>query len=230
MLDDLFVFPVSIAGRFKGAATQFLGTVDEYVAAFVAVAAGGGDAQRLDPAHARVLAAYAQLEQTLPSVAFDNFPFVQTDSPLTQQGTQLAALEAEVARLALAAKDPAEPAGNARVAAGLRTLQGRIHQAILEAMPRLGEERGWRRRGAGGQQPAAAPAISPAVSPAVSPASAAAPPAGASSKLPTQERDSQGLMAGAGGLALLGICQVVTQLAAGPGRPGKAALPAVNSG
>ena len=115
VLDDLFVFPVSIAGRFKGAATQFLGTVDEYVAAFVAVAAGGGDAQRLDPAHARVLAAYAQLEQTLPSVAFYNFPFVQTDSPLTQQGTQLAALEAEVARLALAAKDPGKPAGNARV-------------------------------------------------------------------------------------------------------------------
>lgn len=131
----------------------------------------------------------------------------------------MAALEAEVARLALAAKDPAEPAGNARMAAGLRTLQERIHQAILEAMPRVGEERGWRRRGAGGQQPAAASAVSPAVSPA----SAAAPPTGASSELPTQGRDSQGLMAGAGGLALLGIYQVVIQLAAGPGRPGKAA-------
>ena len=113
----LFVFPVHIGDRFKVAATQFLGAVDEYVTAFVALKSDGGDAQLLDPAQARVLAAYTQLEQTLPSVAFENFPFVQADSPLTQQGTQLAALEAEVGRLALAAKEQAAPLANARMAA-----------------------------------------------------------------------------------------------------------------
>ena len=42
---------------------------------------------------------------------------MQADSPLTQQGTQLAALEAEVGRLALAAKEQAVPAANARLGA-----------------------------------------------------------------------------------------------------------------
>ena len=84
-------------------------------------------------------------------MAFENFPFVQADSPLTQQGTQLAALEAEVGRLVLAAKEQAVPAANARMAARMRALQERIHLAIQRAIPRLGEERRWGRRATAGQ-------------------------------------------------------------------------------
>jgi uncharacterized membrane protein YccC len=207
----LFVFPIHIGDRFKAAATQFLGAVDEYVAAFVAVTTGSSDAQLLDPAQARVLASYAQLEQTLPSVAFENFPFVQADSPLTQQGMQLAALEAEVGRLVLAAKEQAVPTANARMAAGMRTLQRRIHQAIQWAIPLLGEERHGRKPVTAGQQFGAA-SVSDA--PAENNLSAAT-----TGALPPEDRDSQWLFQGSGGLALIGIYNVVTQLAHGRGGP-----------
>ena len=207
----LFVFPIHIGDRFKAAAAQFLGAVDEYVAAFVAVTTGGSDAQLLDPAQARVLATYAQLEQTLPSVAFENFPFVQADSPLTQQGMQLAALEAEVGGLVLAAKEQAAPLANARMAAGMRTLQRRIHQAIQWAIPLLGEERHWRKPATAGQQSGAA---------SVSNAPAGNNlPAATTSAPPPEDRDSQWLFQGGGGLALIGIYNVVTQLAQGRGGP-----------
>ena len=37
----------------------------------------------------------SQVEQTLPGVAFENNPLLQAQSPLTQQATRIAALEAE---------------------------------------------------------------------------------------------------------------------------------------
>jgi uncharacterized membrane protein YccC len=218
----LFVFPIRIGDRFKAAATQFLRAVDDYVATYVAAATGGSDAQLLDGAQARILATYAQLEQTLPSVAFENFPFVQADSPLTQQGTQLAALEAEAGRLALAAKEQEAHTGNARTAAGMRTLQGRIHAAIEAAIPLLGEEPRWRRPAAA-QQPTAGP-------PSTSPGAAA--PEGEASGTPSQERDLQWLLQGNAGPALLGIYNLVTELAQGRSgelsRPLRSALAAVN--
>ena len=94
----VFVFPIHTADRFKAAVTRFLGAVDGYVAAFVDAMTGGEDAQPLDAAQAKVAATYAQVEQTLPGVAFENNPLLQAQSPLTQQATRIAALEAEVTR------------------------------------------------------------------------------------------------------------------------------------
>jgi hypothetical protein len=207
----LFIFPIHIGDRFTAAATQFLGAVDGYVAAFVAVATCGSDIHLLDPAQAKVLATYTQLEQTLPSVAFENFPFVQADSPLTQQGTQLAALEAEVGRLVLAAKEHGVPASNTRIRAGMCSLQEHIHQAIQVAIPRLGEERRWRRPTTARQQSGT---VSVSAAPAGNNLSAAT-----TGELPPKDHDSQWLLQGNGGLALLSIYNVVTQLADGLGRP-----------
>jgi uncharacterized membrane protein YccC len=211
----LFVFPIHIGERFRVAATQFLGAVDGYITAFVALKSDGGDARLLDPAQARVLAAYTQLEQTLPSVAFENFPFVQADSPLTQQGTQLAALEAEVGRLALAAKEQAAPVANARMAARMRALQVRIHLAIEQAIPRLGEERRWGMRVTAGQEIGA---VEAAAAVSGTPAGHSL-PAAISGELPPDDRDAQWFMQGSGGMVLLRIYDVVTQLADGLGRP-----------
>ena len=95
----VFVFPIRTADRFKAAAARFLAAVDGYVAAFVD-AVTGGDGQPLDAAQAQVAAAYAQVEQTLPGVAYENNPMLQAQSPITQQATRITALEAEVSRLA----------------------------------------------------------------------------------------------------------------------------------
>ena len=211
----LFVFPIHIGDRFTAAATQFLGAVDGYVAAFVAVATGGSSAQLLDPAQARVLATYTQLEQTLPSVAFENFPYVQADSPLTQQGIQLAALEAEVGRLVLAAKEQRVPATNARMAVRLRALQERIHGAIERAIPRLGEERRWGMRVTAGREGGALEVAVGVDGTPAGPSLPAATPGG----LPPEDRDTQWFMQGSGGMVLLAIYDVVTQLADGLGRP-----------
>ena len=95
----VFLVPVRTTDRFKLAVSRFLGAVDEYVGAFVAVATHSASALPVDAAHAKVAATYLQVEQTLPGVAFENNPLLQAQSPLTQRATQLAALESEVARL-----------------------------------------------------------------------------------------------------------------------------------
>ena len=209
------MFPIHIGDRFTAAATQFLGAVDGYVAAFVAVATGGSGAQLLDPAQARVLNTYTQLEQTLPSVAFENFPYVQADSPLMQQGIQLAALESEVGRLVLAAKEQGAPAANARMAARLRVIQEHIHGAIARAIPRLGDERRWGMRVAAGQEAGAVEIATGVDGTRARDSLPATTPGG----LPPEDNDAQWSMQGSGGMVLLAIYEVVTQLADGLGRP-----------
>ena len=93
----VFVFPIHTVDRFKAAVARFLGAVDGYVAAFVDAMTGGDGTQPLDAAQAKVAATYAQVEQTLPGVAYENNPLLQAQSPLTQQATRIAALEAEIA-------------------------------------------------------------------------------------------------------------------------------------
>ena len=130
----VFVFPIRTADRFKAAAARFLGAVDGYVAAFVD-AMTGGDGQPLDAAQAQVAAAYAQVEQTLPGVAYENNPMLQAQSPITQQATRIAALEAEVTRLADATSERATGAEGA--GAWMRAVQARIHADIQAITPLL---------------------------------------------------------------------------------------------
>ena len=128
----VFVFPIRTADRFKAAAARFLGAVDGYVAAFVD-AVTGGDGQPLDAAQAQVAAAYAQVEQTLPGVAYENNPMLQAQSPITQQATRITALEAEVSRLADATSERVTGAEGA--AAWMRAVQARIHADIQAITP-----------------------------------------------------------------------------------------------
>jgi uncharacterized membrane protein YccC len=134
----VFVFPIHIADRFKAAAARFLGAVDSYVAAFVD-AVTGGDGQPLDAAQAQVAAAYAQVEQTLPGVAYENNPMIQAQSPITQQATRIAALEAEVSRLMQAASERDTMTKGA--AAWLHTVQAQIHADIQGITPLLSDEK-----------------------------------------------------------------------------------------
>ena len=85
----VFVFPIRMTDRFKAAAARFLGAVDGFVAAFVDAVTGGRRRSALDAAQAKVATTYAQVEQTLPGVAFENNPLLQAQSPLTQQATRL---------------------------------------------------------------------------------------------------------------------------------------------
>ena len=130
----VFVFPIRTADRFKAAAARFLAAVDGYVAAFVD-AVTGGDGQPLDAAQAQVAAAYAQVEQTLPGVAYENNPMLQAQSPITQQATRITALEAEVSRLADATSERLTGAEGA--AAWMRAVQARIHADIQAITPLL---------------------------------------------------------------------------------------------
>ena len=93
----------------------------------------GGDGQSLDAAQAQVAATYAQVEQTLPGVAYENNPLLQAQSPITQQATQIAALEAEVSSLAQAAAEQ----GKVTEGAGgwMRAVQARIHADIQTITP-----------------------------------------------------------------------------------------------
>ena len=137
----VFVFPVHAGDRFKVAAARFLGAVDGYVSAFVETTTNRKGAQPLDAAHAKVAAAYAQVEQTLPGVAFENNPLLQAQSPLTQQGTLIAALQAEVTRLAHAAFEDANLADDPAAADWMRTAQALVHRDIEAIMPLLAGER-----------------------------------------------------------------------------------------
>ena len=112
--------------------------MDGYVAAFVDAVTGG--TQLLDAAQAKVAATYAQVEQTLPGVAYENNPMLQAQSPITQQATRIAALEAEVTRLAHAAAE-ANLADDTGGDALLRTVQARIHSDIQAIVPLLKGEK-----------------------------------------------------------------------------------------
>jgi uncharacterized membrane protein YccC len=138
----VFVFPIHTVDRFRAAVSRFLGAVDGYVAAFVDAMTDGAGTQPLDAAQAKVATTYAQVEQTLPGVAYENNPLLQAQSPLTQQATRIAALEDEVTRLAQAASEDARLADDSGAADWMRTVQARIHRDIQAIMPLLHGEQG----------------------------------------------------------------------------------------
>ena len=119
----LFVFPIHTTDRFKVAAARFLIAIDAYVAAFVAKSTGNAATESLEAIHAQVAAAYAQVEGTLPGVAFENSPLLQAQSPLTQQADRIGALEAEVTHLAQAAGEEVNLADNAGAVDWMRTIR-----------------------------------------------------------------------------------------------------------
>jgi uncharacterized membrane protein YccC len=131
----VFVFPIRTVDRFKAAMARFLGALDGYVAAFVATMTNGEGAQPLDAAQAMVAATYAQVEQTLPGMAYEHNPLLQAQSPLTQQATRITALEAEVTWLAYAAAGETNLTDDTGGAALLHTVQARIHYDIQAIVP-----------------------------------------------------------------------------------------------
>ena len=154
----VFVFPIHTTDRFKAAAARFLAAVDDTIAAFVDVMSTGGDTERLDAALAVVAATYAQIEQTLPGVAFENSPLMQAESPVAQQATRIAALESEVTRLAGAAAERTSLADEARNTNLMRSVQARIHRDIQTLIPLLSAKRRNDRKAAAEQtDPTAAP-------------------------------------------------------------------------
>jgi uncharacterized membrane protein YgaE (UPF0421/DUF939 family) len=204
----VFVFPIHTTDRFKGAVARFLAAVDDTIAAFVDFMGLGGDTGRLDAALAAVAATYAQIERTLPGVAFENSPLMQAESPVAQQATRIAALESEVTRLAGAAAERtslADEAGNTNL---MRSVQARIHRDIQTLIPLLSAKRPNGGRAAGEQkEPTAAPS--------------------AQSSLVTQERLAERLQADgersrfqtSGEVALIRIQAITGQLVAELGAP-----------
>jgi len=202
----VFVFPIRTADRFKAAAARFLGAVDGYVAAFVD-AVTGGDGQPLDAAQAQVAAAYAQVEQTLPGVAYENNPMLQAQSPITQQATRIAALEAEVSRLADATSERFTAAEG--VGAWMRTVQARIHADIQAITPLLSGaqpsgEKGQAPKATGIEQAIASQQAMRSWMRAQEPLADPPQPGGA----------RQGQFQTGGGLALIRIHDITSQLAA----------------
>jgi len=162
-----------------------------------------------------VAATYAQVEQTLPGVAYENNPLLQAQSPLTQQATRIAALEAEVTSLAHAATEDARPAADAGAADWMRTVQARIHgdiQAIMPLLTAVPQSAGEGR----------APKATPAGPPARPQQSMRAWLAGQSQP----DAAGQGLFQTGGGQALSHIHDITSQLAAELGVPVEVTQPA----
>ena len=202
----VFVFPIRTADRFKAAAARFLAAVDGYVAAFVD-AVTGGDGQPLDAAQAQVAAAYAQVEQTLPGVAYENNPMLQAQSPITQQATRIAALEAEVSRLADVTSERFTGAEGA--AAWMRAVQTRIHADIQAITPLLSGALPSGKKGQAANATGAEQAI--ASQQAIRSWMQAQEPL---ADQPQQEGGRQGQFQTGGGLALIRIHDITSQLAA----------------
>jgi uncharacterized membrane protein YccC len=199
----VFVFPIRTADRFKTAAAQFLDAVDGYVAAFVDTMSKAEDQAALDAAQARIAATYAQVEQMLPGVAFENNPLMQAQSAWTQPATQLAALDAEVARLAGATGERTLLAGDAPAAAWMRTVQARIHFDIQALILLLRSDR---------RHEAAAEAVQEGTNATTQPQEHLAP-----ARLPVD--DGQGQFRTGGGMTLLRIQDIIAQLVAQLGAP-----------
>jgi uncharacterized membrane protein YccC len=205
----VFVFPIRTADRFKAAAARFLGAVDGYVAAFVD-AVTGGDGQPLDAAQAQVAAAYAQVERTLPGVAYENNPMLQAQSPITQQATRIAALEAEVSRLADATSEGAAMVEG--TGAWMRAVQARIHADIQAITPLLSGEKGQAPKATGTEQAIASQRAMRSWMRAQEPLADQPQPEGA----------EQGQFRTSGGPALIRIRDITGQLAAELGTSGHA--------
>ena len=205
----VFVFPIRTTDRFRAAAARFLVAVDGYVAAFVDVMTGE-DGQILDAAQAQVAATYAQVEQTLPGVAYENNPMLQAQSPITQQATRIAALEAEVSSLAQAAAER----GNVVVGAvdWMRTVQARIHADIQMITPLLSGKKGPAPKATGTEPEIAAQRAMRSWLLAQEPLADPPQPEGA----------RQGHFQTSGGPALMRIRDIASQLAAEFGASGEA--------
>jgi len=151
----VFVFPIRTADRFKATASRFLAAVDGYVAAFVETM-DTDDRMPLDAAQARITATYAQVAALLPGVAYENNPLMQAQSTWTLPATQLAPLEAEVARLAAATEERAILTEDAPTVAWMRTVQARIHRDTQALVLLLRGDRRHEIRGEAAPQEAAA--------------------------------------------------------------------------
>ena len=77
----VFVFPIRITERFKAAAARFLEAADGCVAAFVDAMTTAAEEPPMATARARAAGAYAQVEQTLPGVAFGKQPAIAGRQP-----------------------------------------------------------------------------------------------------------------------------------------------------
>ena len=210
----VFVFPIRMTDRFKAAAARFLDAVDGFVAAFAGAVTSGEDARRLEVAQVKAATTYAQVEQTLPGVAFENNPLVQAQSPLTQQATRLAALDAEVARLARAATEHLNTAGDTGDANLIRAVQERIHRDTHASIAMLRGETIQRITEAVNEPESATAASSAVRSWALAQGRLGDPPESAETR--------PGYLRTEGGLALIRIQGIVGQLAAdlaAAGRP-----------
>jgi len=200
----VFVFPIRTADRFKEAAARFLDAVDGYVAAFVETMSKAEDQAALDAAQARIAATYAQVEQMLPAIAFENNPLMQAQSAWTQPATQLAALDAEVTRLAGATEERALWVGDAPAVAWMRTVQARIHRDTQTLVLLLRSDGRASPQAEVAPQQTAAPAWPQTHERPVTLASAA---------------DERGQLQTGGGMTLLRIQDIIAQLVAQLGAP-----------
>ena len=189
----VYVFPIHTTDRFKAAVARFLGAVDGYVAAFVDAVTNSDATQSLDAAHAKVAATYVQVEQTLPGVAFENNPLLQAQSPLTQQATRIAALEAEIAQLAHAASEHTNRAGDFGAVDWMRAVQTRIHRDIQAITPLLSGDAGQ--------------------APKVTPSEQAKSVQSWIAEQPQTGGGREGQLQSDGGLALIRINTIITQIA-----------------
>lgn len=205
----VYVFPIHTVDRFKTAVARFFDAVDGYVAAFVEKVTNGDSAQPLDAAHARVAATFAQVEQTLPGVAFENNPLLQAQSALTQQATRIAALEGEIMQLAHAASGDVDLADDSGIADWMRAVQARIHRDIQAITPLLS--------GAARQAPEATP------SEQAKSGRSGMMALQRSAEQPQTAGGREGQLQSSAGLALIRIDTIIAQIAEELGAPGRAA-------
>jgi hypothetical protein len=125
----MYVFPIRIQNRFANALSEFMGTVDLYIEAYVAQMVGstGGE---LDRAGLNIDASYKKLELTLPSLNYEYNPLTRGQNKFSGQGTNLAVLNGYVTHL----KDEvgAEPGSLSDPVEGelIRSVQSGIHANI----------------------------------------------------------------------------------------------------
>jgi hypothetical protein len=125
----MYVFPIRVQNRFANALSEFMGTVDLYIEAYVAQMVGstGGE---LDRAGLNIDASYKKLELTLPSLNYEYNPLTRGQNKFSGQGINLAVLNGYVTHL----KDEvgAEPGslGDTAEAELIRSIQAGIHANV----------------------------------------------------------------------------------------------------
>lgn len=132
----VFVFPIRITDRFKVTALRFFEAVEGCVSAFVDVMTTASQADAMATARTKAAVAYAAVEQTLPSIAFENNPLLQSQSPITRHATKLAALDADLTKLAQIAAEHAGAVSSDENQL-LHVLRDRVHQDVQTIMASL---------------------------------------------------------------------------------------------